>query len=172
MAEGEGGPGFGELWNAAKEVAILFQNGQTVNMGDRAFAVPKGLQPGDVNWQSDIEDTKQYVLNYGSTAAEWGASSGTSVRVGVTWNYGYGTTDAGGGNLIHNAYLWGIVDYSGLGQDFEITGQFSDQPVMVNGVAKLAGEIKVDRSYLYMHWETVLFDVRITGDGGGRIRRK
>jgi hypothetical protein len=178
---GEGGGGlsasfevsFEDLWNAAKDVAILFQNGQQVSMGERAFAVPNGMQPSDISWQSDDEYTLQYSINYGSIATDWGLSTGTSVRVGVTWNYGYGTAGGeNGANLIHNAYLWGVVDYSGLGQDFDISGHFSGQPVMVNGVAKLAGEIRVDMTYLSMHWETRLFDVRIAGDGGGSIRRK
>jgi hypothetical protein len=170
--EGGGGPSFEELWNAAKDVAILFQNGQSVDMGQRAFAVPSGKQPNDIQWQSDDEYTIQYALNYGSIAADWGVSTGTSVRVGVTWNYGYGTADDRGGNLIHNAYLWGLVDYSGLGQDFEISGHFSDQPIMVNGEAKLAGEIRVDMSYVSLHWETHFFDVRITGLGNGSVRKR
>jgi hypothetical protein len=170
--EGGGGPSFTELWNAAKDVAILFQDGQSVDMGTRAFAVPKGLEPTDITWESGQEETKQYTLNWSSLASELGVSSGTSAPVGVTWTWGYGTSDIGSGYFIHNAYLWGYVDYSGLGQDVEITGQFFPDPIMVQGVAKLTGTVRVDMTYLTLHVQSVLFDVAITGYGSGRIRRK
>lgn len=156
-------------WNIVKDVAPLMQNSQTVDMGGRAFALPAGKQPQDLNWEGQADQTLQYTLNWGSTAQEWGLSSGTSLRVGATWSYG-GQLD-GSGRFLHDAYLWAILDHSGLGQDFDVTGQFFDA-VLEGRTGVLSGLITVNQTYVGMHWETIKFDVKIRGDGGGSIRRK
>jgi hypothetical protein len=156
-------------WNITKDVASLMQNGQHVEMGGRAFALPAGKHPEDLNWEGQADKTLQYTLNWGSTLQELGLSSGTSVRVGVTFDYG-GQLD-GSGRFLHNAYLWAIPDYIGIGQNFDVNGQFFDA-VMEGRTSVLSGVITVNQTYGKVHWSTTKFDVRIKGDGGGYVRRK
>jgi hypothetical protein len=155
-------------WNITKDVATLMQNSQQVHMGGRAFALPADKHPGDLDWAGQADQTVQWVLTWSSRAADWGLSSGTSLRVGATWSYG-GQLD-GSGRFLHDAYLWAILDHSGLGQDFDVTGQFGDA-VLESRTGVLSGSITVHQSVLTMHMETIQFDVKLRGDGGGRIKR-
>jgi len=156
-------------WNIAKDVATLMQNSEHVEMSGRAFALPSGKHPEDLNWEGQANKTLQYALNWGSTGQEWGISSGTSLRVGATFDYG-GQLD-GSGRFLHNAYLFAIPDHIGLGQGFNITGQFHDA-VMEGRTGVVSGVITVNQTYCRLHWETIMFDVSVRGDGGGYVRRK
>src|SRR5690348_2930944 len=103
---------FTDVWNAAKDVASIMQNGESVHMPNPAFAVPSGHQPGELDWADEAEQTVGYALTYSSFAADHGASTGTSLRIGCTWRYG-GRLQ-GAGRFLHEARLWAILDYSGL----------------------------------------------------------
>ncbi len=155
-------------WNITKDVATLMQNSAQVHMAGRAFALPAGKHPEDLDWAGQADKTVQYVLNWGSILADWGISSGTSLRLGATWSYG-GQLD-GAGRFLHDAYLWAIPDHTGLGQDFDVTGQFGDA-VLESRTGVLSGSITVVQTYLTMHMETIQFDIKLRGDGGGYIKR-
>lgn len=160
---------FTDVWNAAKDIASIMQNGESQQFPNPAFAVPSGHQPGELDWADEAEDTKSYTLTWGSTATSWGLSSGTSLRVGVTWRYG-GRLQ-GQGRFLHEARLWAVLDYSGLGQNFNVQGSFGD-PYMRGNTGVLVGTIKVQQTYARLHWADIHFDVEITGAGGGYLRKK
>lgn len=157
-------------WNITKDLATLMQNSETVSMPGRAFALPEGKEPHDLNWAGQREKDIPYALTWGSTAKSWGVSTGTQLRVGASWKYG-GHLDGVGGKFLHDAYLWAILDHSGLGQDFNVVGHFGDA-VMEGDVAVLSGDITVEQTYVMLHWQTFKFDVSIRGDGGGYVRLK
>ena len=79
---------FSDVWNAAKDVASIMQNGESQHFPNPAFAVPAGHNPGELDWADEAENTLVYSLTWGSLAADWGLSSGTSLRVGVSWRFG------------------------------------------------------------------------------------
>ena len=106
----------GDVWNAVKDVATLFGSGQSQAMGARAFACPNGVQPGQLDWSNAQEGSLSYSVNLTNRAREWfGASSGTSLRLGVIWQYG-GTSADHPGLYLHDAYLWAVLDYSAGGR--------------------------------------------------------
>lgn len=160
----------GELWNVAKDTAQLFANGQSQSMGARAFACPAGVQPAQLDWAQGDQRTIQYTRNWTNSAREWfGMSTGTSLRVGCTWTYG-GTSPEHPGLYLHDAYLWAVLDYSSAGTDFDVTGGFGDA-VPRGNTAELSGWIRVEMSYVAMHWEEHRFDIRVRGNGYGVITK-
>ena len=160
---------FTDVWNAAKDVASIMQNGESQHFPNPAFAVPSNHQPGQLDWADEAEITRSYTLTWGSPAADWGLSSGTSLRVGVTWRYG-GRLE-GQGRFLHEARLWAVLDYSGLGQNFNVQGVFGD-PYLRGNTGVLVGTIAVQQMYMRLHMADIHFDVEITGAGGGYIRKK
>jgi hypothetical protein len=134
----------GDVWNEVKDTFTLFESGQSVQMGGRAFACPSGAHPGDLDWAKAGEQTVGDELEWTNWVKEHlGLSSGSKVRFGVTWNYG-GTSPQHPGLYLHDAYLWGLVDYSTAGTDFTITGGFGDA-VPVGNSAELSGWIRIDK---------------------------
>jgi len=160
---------FTDVWNAAKDVASIMQNGESRRFPNPAFAVPAGRSAGELDWADEAEMTKTYTLTWGSWAADYGLSSGTSLRIGVTWRYG-GRLE-GQGRFLHEARLWAVLDYSGLGQNFDIKGSFGD-PYLRGNTGVLVGEIGVQQTFARMHWADIDFDVEITGAGGGYLRKR
>lgn len=160
---------FSDVWNAAKDVASIMQNGESVHMPGAAFAVPSGHQPGELDWADEAEQTVLHTLTYTSWAADNGVSSGTSLRVGCTWRYG--GRMQGAGRFLHEARMWAILDYSGLGQNFDVTGSFGDA-YLRGQTGVLGGTIEVQMQYVHLHWASIRFQVEITGTGGGYIRRQ
>lgn len=160
---------FTDLWNAAKDVASIMQNGESQHFPNPACAIPSGHTPGDLDWADEAEQTLTYTLTWGSIAADIGLSSGTSLRIGVTWRYG-GRLQ-GQGRFLHEARLWAVLDYSGLGQTFDVQGSFGD-PYLRGNTGVLVGTINVQQKYARMHWADIDFDVEITGAGGGYVRKK
>jgi hypothetical protein len=159
---------FTEVWNAAKDLASIMRNGESQHFPSPAFAVPKGQTAGDLDWADEAEMTKSYTLTWGSWAAEHGLSSGTSLRVGVTWRYG-GRLQ-GRGRFLHEARLWAVLDYSGIGQTFDVQGSFGD-PYLRGDTGVLVGTISVQQKFAHLHWADIAFDVEITGAGGGYLRK-
>jgi hypothetical protein len=166
---GEQAVTFTDVWNAAKDVASIMQNGESQHFPNPAFAVPSGHQPGELDWADEAEITRSYALTWGSPASDWGLSSGTSLRIGVTWRYG-GRLQ-GQGRFLHEGRLWAVLDYSGLGQNFNVQGSFGD-PYLRGNTGVLVGTIAVQQMYMRMHMTDIYFDVEITGAGGGYIRKK
>lgn len=166
---GDQSPSFTELWNAAKDVATIMQNGESQHFPNPAFAVPKGHDAGELDWAEEAEMTLSYTLTWGSVAADYGVSTGTSLRVGVTWRYG-GRLQ-GQGRFLHEARLWAVLDYSGLGQNFTIQGSFDD-PYPRGNTGVLVGTISIQQTFARLHWADIAFDVEITGAGGGYLRKR
>ncbi len=166
---GEQAVSFTDVWNAAKDVASIMQNGESQHFPNPAFAVPSGHQPGELDWADEAEMNLSYTLTWGSWAADHGLSSGTSLRVGVTWRYG-GRLQ-GQGRFLHEARLWAVLDYSGLGQNFDVHGSFGD-PYLRGNTGVLVGTIDVQQTYARMHWADIAFDVEISGSGGGYVRKR
>lgn len=160
---------FTEVWNAAKDVATIMVNGESQSMPPRAFAVPAGHQPGELDWAEEVSDGKLYTALWGSKATEWGVSSGTQLRLGVDWKWG-GRLN-GAGRFLHEARLWAILDHSGLGQNFNITGSFGDA-YLRGQTGVLSAVIRVEMKFMKLHWTDMEFDVEVTGAGGGFIRAK
>jgi hypothetical protein len=169
VGEGGGGPSFTDVWNAAKDVASIMVNGQTQHMPNRAFAVPSGQQPGALDWANEAEQTLQYGLTWGSTATDWGLSTGTSLRLGVTWKYG--GHYQGQGLFLHDAQIWAVLDHSGLGQNFDVSASFGDA-YLRGQTGVVSGSIRVEQKYIRLHWSDIEFSVEISGDGAGHIRRR
>jgi hypothetical protein len=157
-----------EVWNIAKDVASIMQNSESQRFPNPASAVPAGHQPSDLDWADEAEETRSYTLTWGSYAADLGLSSGTSLRVGVTWRYG-GRLE-GQGRYLHLAELWAILDHSGLGQRFDVQGSFGDAYLRGN-TGVLVGSITVQQTYARMHWADIHFNVEVTGAGGGYVRK-
>ena len=161
----------GDVWNIAKDTATLFVNGQSVSMGSRAFAVPSGMQPGQLEWSNAVDRTLQVTMNWTNRAKEWfGASSGTNLRIGVTWQAG-GSAPGKAGAFLHDAYLFAIVDYVMLGQQLTVTGQFGDA-VPTGNTAELSGLIDVSVKQFGIQQEQSQFDIRVRGNGAGTMRLK
>jgi hypothetical protein len=160
---------FTDVWNAVKDVASIMQNGESQHFPKPAFAVPSGHSPGDLDWADEAELTNTYTLTWGSIAASLGLSSGTSLRIGATWRYG-GRLQ-GQGRFLHEARLWAVLDYSGIGQNFDVQGSFGDAYLRGN-TGVLVGEIKVQQTFVHLHMADIAFDVEITGAGGGYLRKR
>jgi hypothetical protein len=160
---------FKDVWNAAKDVASIMQNGESQHFPTPAFAVPASHNPGELDWTDEAENTLAYSLTWGSWASERGYSSGTLLRVGVNWRYG-GRLQ-GHGRFLHEARMWAVLDYSGLGQNFDVEGSFGD-PYLRGNTGVLVGAIKIKQTFGHMHWADIHFDVEITGGGGGYLRMK
>lgn len=160
---------FTEVWNAAKDVASIMQNGESVHMPPHAFAVPANHQPGELDWAEEHNGDVSATLTWSSTAAEWGLSSGTSLRIGASWKYG-GRLN-GAGRFLHEARLWAILDHSGLGQNFNITASFGDA-YLRGQTGVLSGNVRIEMTYVRLHWTTIEFDVELTGAGGGSLVQK
>jgi hypothetical protein len=159
----------GDVWNIAKDVATLFANGQHVAMASRGCAVPNGMQPGQLDWAGSQEQTLQFSESWTNRAKEWfGASSGTIIRMGVTFQYG-GHAPNMSGNYLHDAYLWAVADAVMLGDNITITGQFGDA-VPHGNTAELSGLIWLNRTQFGIQEDQLQYDVRIYGNGAGRIR--
>jgi hypothetical protein len=159
----------GDVWNAVKDVVTLFGNGQSQAMGTRAFACPQGVQPGQLDWSNAQQGTISYTFNTSNRAKDWfGASTGCSLRVGVTWQYG-GTSAQHPGLYLHDAYLWAVLDYSSAGTNFTVTGNFGDA-VPVGNSAELSGQINMEMTFLGMHWRQIQYDIRVRGNGYGTMR--
>jgi len=159
----------GEVWNIVTDTATLFQNGHSQSMGERAFACPKGVSPGDLDWSNGGEHTLAYAKTWTNRAKEWfDLSSGTKLRIGCTWNYG-GTSAQNPGLYLHDAYLWAVLDYSSAGTSYEVKGGFGDA-VPYGNSAELSAWINIDMKFLGMHWEEHRFDIRIRGNGYGILR--
>jgi len=159
----------GEVWNIVTDTATLFQNGHSQSMGERAFACPKGVSPGDLDWSNGGEHTLAYAKTWTNRAKEWfDLSSGTKLRIGCTWNYG-GTSPQHPGLYLHDAYLWAVLDYSSAGTSYEVKGGFGDA-VPYGNSAELSAWINIDMKFLGMHWEEHRFDIRIRGNGYGILR--
>lgn len=160
----------GDVWNAVKDVATLFGNGQSQAMGTRAFACPQGVQPGQLDWTNGQEGTLTLGVNMTNNARElFGMSSGCSLRLGVIWQFG-GTSSQHPGYYLHDAYLWAVLDYSSAGTNFTVTGSFGDA-VPVGNSAELSGQINMEMTFMGMHWEQRQYDIRVRGNGAGRMRQ-
>jgi hypothetical protein len=159
----------GDVWNIAKDTATLFANGQSQAMGSRACAVPSGMQPADLDWANQAERTLTLGLNWSNLAREWfGASSGTAIRIGVTWQAG-GSASGRAGSYLHDAYLWAVADAVSLGVRLDVTGQFGDA-VTVGNTAELSGAIRLDVHQYGLQMEQHQYDIRIRGNGSGTMR--
>jgi hypothetical protein len=165
---GEQAVSFSDVWNAGKDVASIMQNGESQQFPNPAFAVPADHRPGELDWADEAENVRSYQLTWGSYLADLGLSSGTSLRVGVSWRYG-GRLQ-GQGRFLHEARLWAILDYSGLGQNFNVQGAFGD-PYLRGNTGVLVGTISVQQLYVRLHMTDIHFNVEITGAGGGYIRK-
>jgi len=159
----------GDVWNIVKNTVTLFESGQSTQMGSRAFACPAGVQPSALDWTNAGEQTVGDELDWTNLAKEWfGLSTGSRIRLGVTWNYG-GTSPQHPGLYLHDAYLWAVLDYSSAGTDFTVTGGFGDA-VPVGNSAELSGWIRIDKKQFWMHAGSWQYDIRIRGNASGYIR--
>jgi hypothetical protein len=157
---------FSDVWNATKDVASLMVNSESVHMPNAAFAVPGGHQPADLDWADEFEQTMHVGLTWTNLAESIGLSSGVLLRIGATWKAG-GKLN-GAGRFLHEARLWAVLDYSSLGSGFEVTGSFGD-PYLRGQTGVLGGVIEVHASYIHLHWETIRYQVEITGTGAGQM---
>jgi hypothetical protein len=159
----------GDVWNAVKDTATLFSNHQSISMGQRAFACPNGVQPSGLDWSNGAEQTLTVTKTWTNRAREWfGMSTGTQLRIGCTWTYGGSSTDHPGAYL-HDAYLWAVLDWSTLGDDFTITGGFGDA-VPYGNTCELSGWIDiVDRQFTIQQGQ-YRYDLRVRGNGAGTLR--
>jgi hypothetical protein len=157
---------FSDLWNAAKDVATIMVNGESQHMPGRGFAVPSGHQPGELDWADETDGSVVHTMLWTSRMADWGLSTGTSLRLGASWKYG-GRLQ-GAGRFLHDAQLWAVLDHSGLGQNFDIQASFGD-PYLRGQTGVLPGTIQVQMKYARLHFADYRFDVEITGAGGGFV---
>lgn len=165
---------FKDVWNAVGDVATLIDSGATYNMGERAFVVPKGLQPWDLDWSEQFDRDLAVQKRWGNRCSDEYLDLGifeieidcspTVVRCGVS--YKAGGRYEGKGRYIHDAYLWAVADSTSLGVTVNASGHFSTTPVTVaNGVAQLTGEIHIKIEQFSMHYKDLFYDVLIQGDG-------
>jgi hypothetical protein len=161
----------GDVWNAIKDTASLVQNNTTQNMGARAFACPRGLQPDALNWDQQIvasADRLRASMEWTNRAKEWwGASSGTQISYGVIWTFG-GTHSEHAGLYLKDAYLWAVVSRASAGVEFNITGGFEDAGVSGNS-AELSGWLRIAKKQFWMEAGTWQYDIRIRGNGSGEM---
>lgn len=157
----------GEVWNIVKDVAPLFQNGQSKKMPGRAFAVPKGKNPGDCDWKDEIERTYEHTLTWGSPLTTRGWTNITRMRIGV--NFKFGGRYKRQGRYIHDAVLFAELIDDGLAERWEVVGEFGDAYPRGN-TAVLPGTISVSHYLLKAHLRDYEFAVEICGTGEGHVR--
>lgn len=158
----------GDVWNAVKDTATLFASGQRHDMGTRAFGCPSGVQPNQLDWANSKQHTLQLSREWTNRAKEWfGASTGTKIRVGVTWTFG-GTSSDHPGLYLYDAYMWAIMDYSAAGTNYTITGTFGDAVPFGNS-AQLPGTIEWSYTQFGFHMEGGRYDFQLRGNGYGNM---
>jgi len=160
----------GDVWNMVKDTATLFANGQSVQMGARAFACPKGLGPSDLDWSSGSHmELEGDELEWTNWAKEYlGLSTGTKLRFGAVWDYG-GRSKQHPGAYLANAYLYAIRDYASAGVDFTITGGFMD-PLPKGSVVELPCWVRIEKKQFWMEAGTWQYEGAIRGNGSGYFR--
>jgi hypothetical protein len=162
---------FKDVWNAVTDVATLMESNTSYAMGQRAFCVPKGLQPMDLLWSEQAEHHIWDRASQTSTCAQYLWCDDTQIRLGVVWSFG--GTYQGGGRYLHDAYMYAVADSTLLGTSYDVTGSFSPTPVTVgNGVAQLQGTIFVAGKFARMHNRDWRWDFTIQGDGAGWLVRR
>jgi hypothetical protein len=170
---------FKDVWNAVHDVATLIDSDTSYAMGQRAFVVPKGLQPWDLDWSEQTDGDMRVQRRWGNRCSDEYLDLGifeisidcspTLVRSGVSWKAG-GRYE-GKGRYIHDAYLWAVADSTSMGVTVNAQGSFSSTPVTVaNGVAQLTGEITVKIKQFGLHFTDLIYDIVIQGDGYGRMQ--
>ena len=122
---------FKDVWNAVKDVATLINSSTTYGMGDRAFVVPKGLTPYDLDWSRGAEQDFRVSRRWGNRASDEYLDLGlftilidaspTLVRSGV--HFTYGGRHEGKGLYIHDAYVWAVADSTAFAATVDATGQ-------------------------------------------------
>jgi cephalosporin-C deacetylase-like acetyl esterase len=172
MPDEAGGKGmnvdFKDVWNAVTDVATLLESNTTYAMGTRAFVVPKGLQPLDLEWSSQQEHRIGDRRLWSSWCSRNLWCDATDIRIGVIWSFG--GRYQGKGRYLHDAYMWAVADSTAVGVSVSGSGQFSDTPVTVgNAVAVLQGSIHVVRRRAGSSSD-FFWDFTIQGDGAGEIR--
>ncbi|HEX9258739.1 MAG TPA: hypothetical protein VF855_04320 [Acidimicrobiales bacterium] len=158
----------GEVWNAVKDTVTLFGSGHSQAMGQRAFACPQGMQPGQLDWSNQVERQVEWALDWTNYARSIGLSTGSRLRVGAVWQAG-GTAQGRAGLYLHDAYLYAILEYSAAGTNYTVTGAFGDA-VPIGNSAELSGQIIMSYTQFGMHMEERQFDLRLRGNGSGYIR--
>ena len=159
----------GEVWNIVTDTVTIFQNGHSHDMGQRAFACPKGLDPGDLDWSQGGEHTIAMRKDRTNYAKDWfDLSSGSRLRFGCTWNFG-GTSTEHPGLYLYDAYLWAVLDYVMLGENYKVTGGFGS-PVPHGNTVELSGWINVEISQFGIDMAEYRYDLWIRGNGAGQMR--
>jgi hypothetical protein len=169
---------FKDVWNAVSDVATLIDSSTSYAMGQRAFVVPKGLQPWDLDWSEQFDRDLAVRRRWGNRCSDEYLDLGlfeisidcspTVVRCGASFKAG-GRYE-GKGRYIHDAYLWAVADSTSMGVSVNATGYLSSTPVTVgNGVAQLTGEIHIKIEQFGMHFTDVFYDVLMQGDGLSRV---
>jgi hypothetical protein len=165
---------FKDVWNAVTDVATLIDSDTSSAMGSRAFVVPKGLQPWDLDWSEQFDRDLAAQHRWGNLCSDEYLDLGlfsievdcspTLVRCGAS--YKAGGRYEGKGRYIHDAYLWALADSTAMGCTVNATGYFSSTPVTVaNGVAQLTGSIHIKVEQFGMHFTDLIYDVLLQGDG-------
>lgn len=158
-----------DVWNAVKDTAVLFTSSGSQSMPDRAFALPAGTNPGQLDWGGAIDRTLEYSIALTNRAQEWfDLSSGSRMRIGATWDCN-GRSDEHEGTYLHDAYLWAVLDYTSAGTSWDVRGQFGDA-VPAGDTASLSGRIEVKMSFMGQHWFEKEFDIDLRGNGAGSLR--
>jgi len=159
----------GDVWNAVKDTATLFANGQTQHMPARAFACPAGVQPNQLDWSNSAQQTLRLGRSWSNRARDWfGLSTGTQIRFGCTWTYG-GSSSSHPGLYLYDAYLWAVVDHASAGVDMTITGGFGDA-VPYGNSAQLTAWIQIQKKQFWMEAGSWQLDITIRGNGYGVMR--
>jgi hypothetical protein len=167
---------FKDVWSAVTQVATLIDSDTSYAMGDRAFVAPKPLQPWDLDWSQQFDQSLTAAHRWGNRCSDEYLDLGlftididcaaTVVRCGAAWKGG-GRYE-GKGRYIHDAYLWAVADSTSMGVTVDATGHFSSTPVAIgNGVAQLGGEIHIKVKQFGMHFTDLFYDVLLQGDGAG-----
>ncbi|MGH9119050.1 MAG: hypothetical protein ACRD0A_14560 [Acidimicrobiales bacterium] len=160
-----------DVWNSVTDVAQLLESNSSRNMGERAFVVPKGLEPWDLDW---THQTARHIVDSARRTSFFSRNmwcDETRVRVGVVWQAG-GRND-GKGWFLHGAYMYAVTETTLAGDSPSASGKLSATPVTVgNGVAHLEGSAELDVRQFGMHDGSCCWDFWIRGDGSGQIQRR
>src|SRR5215210_693925 len=61
---------FKDVWNAVTDVATLLDSSTSYAMGNRAFVVPKGLEPRDLDWNEQFDRDLEVKRRWGNRCSD------------------------------------------------------------------------------------------------------
>jgi len=158
------------IFEEVNKIGSLASTDVSGTLEGKANSLPAGTKTDSegMNWGSGGKKRLTVPLRWTSTLSDWGIASETDVAVicGFQW----GGTYNGKGHYIANLRLGFTVDKIGLGQSFDLSGEFNDPTPggsEDDPIASLGAVIKLTHRYVTMVMESYTINFVANGDGSG-----